>query len=247
MEMMKDEDEGAEQKGRELQAVTELPEEEECDNTARFGRCLKQQQNPSRNCKQMYYSFQEAIHQQGRIELNRHIKCTSIKIPAKELQDDELIPQETNRSVKIKNARGVLRSGHNMCGSHKSKSKNYYEKFLTPSKEQKRDTSTVLNFIDHQRNSTGEVNYIFDSGEELVFPVARPTQFRNSDSILQQRWKFSQSLILPHTSDDPAIDSEEQEEAKDDFRASTGSVNDLFNIFAIEKSGSTQKERVNNL
>jgi len=214
MDMIKEQDQGEQQVENELQAVKELPEEEECDGTTTRYTTGHKMRVPNRN-KLFCYSFQE----RGGLHI-QHAKCISTKLEAKELDDDDNV---RFRTTPLRNARSNLMSNlPNSLSLPAIRKPLPHNPYATPTKQASEDTSAVLSFI--QKSNSKEpgddaINYIIDSHEELV--ANNMSGGRNNWSVFQRKGRFTQSLILPHTSDDPAVDSEECEETKENRCAST--------------------------
>ena len=172
-----------------LQEVQELPEEEDCEYTTRFS---------TKNLRGASCATKENLHCLSASMVVQHLRCISTKLRAKHLPEEEedILNTRNNSSHKIASAYGKR--------SHVA---NKFKKYnlsppLTSCPVMRipiemispfEDTNAVLECL--SKHTYSRVEYIIDD--------------IGLDS--SKKGKVSHSLVMPHQSDEPAIDSEEKD------------------------------------
>ncbi len=265
MDILKEADEPNNADEATLQAVKELPEEEECDNSTRF-TTISKSHHVNRNRVNQYYTIQEpsshsAVEKQKPEMHLGHGKCVSTKLDAKTLSDDpedQPFPRSELRKRRGAVPRRALHSSsvsssapfQSLGLNRQSKAKS----FATKSQHEREETDAVLSFIERAHHDMGagsgpdepEVTRVVDiDGEDLAAPLSQAKIVRRN-AVLDRRGKYSQSLILPHSSDDPAVDSEDRPEERKSLN-STSKVRSLCKKGVEETAWCAQEERVDNV
>ncbi len=189
----------------ELPEVKELPEEEECDYTTRWTMSNHGRNNtflkgtPSKDWRNQYSAS----------VMVQHMKCVSTKIQAKYLPEDYNEPVSRKSS---KYAAPIKTTSNKAKYQPRCDSFGFSLQMRAGVAVQLKGTAQAAEMKSESEINAGIVL------ECLNKPGEGPVEYIIDDFVevaeYKRRAQFSRSLVLPHRSDDPAVDSEELVEEK---------------------------------